>query len=86
MAVSLLPQYTGTLSLCGGAWVSIMPRHECQDVENARQRRSRFARTLNVPQRVRLGPSLAAALLDSHFEHPAEASTVTVPVGDLLGY
>jgi hypothetical protein len=33
-----------------------------------------------------LGPSLAAALPDSHFEHPAEASTVVVPVGDLRGY
>jgi len=28
-------------------------------------------RPSNVPQRVRLGPSLAAALLDSLFEHPA---------------
>ena len=34
-------------------------------------RRSRIVQTLNVPQRVRLGPSLAAALLDGLFEHPA---------------
>jgi hypothetical protein len=33
-----------------------------QDAEKVRQRRSRFAQTLNVPERVRLGPSLAAAL------------------------
>jgi hypothetical protein len=33
--------------------------------------RSRIVQTLNVPQRVRLGPSLAAALLDSLFEQPA---------------
>jgi hypothetical protein len=40
------------------------------DVEKGRQRRSRIVQTLNVPQRVRLSPSLAAALLNSHFEHP----------------
>jgi hypothetical protein len=34
-----------------------------QDAEKARQRRSHFAQTLNVPQRVRLGASLVAALL-----------------------
>ena len=34
-----------------------------QDAEKCRQRRSRIVQTLNVPQRVRLGPSLAAALL-----------------------
>ena len=34
--------------------------------------RSRIVQVLNVPQRVRLGPSLAAALLDSIFEHPVE--------------
>jgi hypothetical protein len=33
--------------------------------------RSRIVQTLNVPQRVRLGPSLATALLDSLFKHPA---------------
>ena len=42
-----------------------------QAVETVRQRRSRIVQTLNVPQRVRLGPSLAAALLDGLFEHPA---------------
>jgi hypothetical protein len=39
-------------------------------VEKGCQHRSRIVQTLNVPQRVRLGPSLAAALLDSHFEQP----------------
>ena len=54
-----------------------------QDAENVRQRRSlpppkrfaqagRIVQTLNVPQRVRLGPSLAAALLNGHFEHPVD--------------
>jgi hypothetical protein len=42
-----------------------------QDAEKACQQRSRIVQTLNVPLRVRLGPSLAAALLDSLFEHPA---------------
>jgi len=42
-----------------------------QDVENNRQLRSRVVQTLNVPQRVRLGPSLAAASLDGCFDHPA---------------
>jgi hypothetical protein len=42
-----------------------------QDAEKARQLRSRVVQTLNVPQRVRLGSSLAAALLDGHFEHPS---------------
>jgi len=39
-------------------------------VEKGRQRRSRIVQTLNVPQRVRLGPSLAAALLNSLFDQP----------------
>ena len=43
---------------------------EFTDVEKARQRRSRIVQTLNVPQRVRLGPSLAAALRNRLFEHP----------------
>ena len=43
-----------------------------QDVETGRQLRSRVVQTLNVPQRVRLGTSLAAALLNSQFEHPAK--------------
>src|SRR5712692_167500 len=42
-----------------------------QDAEKVRQQRSRIVQPLNVPQRVRLGPSLAAALLDGLFEHPA---------------
>jgi hypothetical protein len=33
---------------------------------------SRIVQTLNVPQRVRLGPSLAAALLDGLSDHPSE--------------
>ena len=37
--------------------------------ETSRQHCSRFPQTLNVPQRVRLGPWLAAALLDSWFDH-----------------
>jgi hypothetical protein len=41
-----------------------------QDAEKARQHRSRIVQTLNVPLRVRLGPSLAAALLNGLFEHP----------------
>ena len=42
-----------------------------QDAQKVCQRRSRFAQILNVPQRVRLRSSLAAALLDGLFEHPA---------------
>ena len=42
-----------------------------QDAEKVRQLRSRIAQTLNVPQRVRLSPSLAAALLNGLFQHPA---------------
>ena len=48
-----------------------------QDAEKARQLRSRIVQTLNVPQRVRLGPSLAAALLDGLFEHPANRRVPT---------
>jgi hypothetical protein len=36
----------------------------------------RVAQRLNVPQRVRLSISLAAALLDGLFEHPAVRSGV----------
>jgi len=43
-----------------------------QDAEKVLQLRSRFVQILNVPQRVRLGPSLAAALLEGLFEHPAQ--------------
>jgi len=39
--------------------------------------RSRIAQTLNVPQRVRFGPSLAAALLNGLFQQPARRSLVT---------
>jgi hypothetical protein len=53
------------------------PSHQ-QDAEKVRQRRSRIAQTLNVPQRVRLGPSLAAALLNGLFEHPLEAFLVVL--------
>ena len=45
-----------------------------KDVEKARQHRSRFAQTLNVPKNVRLEFSLAAVSLNGLFEHP--------PVGD----
>jgi len=37
-------------------------------------RRSRIAQTLGVTQRVRLDPSLAAALLNGLFEHPVRYS------------
>ena len=43
------------------------------DAEKVGQLRSRIVQTLNVPQRVRLGPSLAGALLDGLFEPPAGA-------------
>ena len=42
-----------------------------QDAEKVRQRRSRLAQRLHVPNRVRIASSLAAALLDGLFEHPA---------------
>ena|SRR5437016_14654493 len=45
-----------------------------QDAEKVRQRRSRIAQRLNVRDRVRLASSLAAALLDELFEHPARCS------------
>ncbi|HNI68479.1 MAG TPA: hypothetical protein PKV55_10595 [Nitrospira sp.] len=41
-----------------------------QDAENVRQRRSRFANELNVPQAYASLIRVAAALLDGHFEHP----------------
>ena len=41
-----------------------------QDAENVRQRRSRFANELNVPQGYASLIRVAAALLDGHFEHP----------------
>jgi hypothetical protein len=42
-----------------------------QDAEKVRRLRSRIVQTLHVPQKVRIGPSLAAALLDGLFEYPA---------------
>jgi hypothetical protein len=46
-------------------------------LKKPRQLRSRIVQTLNVPQgRVRLGPSLTAALLDELFEHPARCTPV----------
>ena len=68
-----------------------------QDAEQARQHRSRVAQILNVPHTrkeltwqlgkggwklLRLRPSLAAALLNGLFEHPAaiEASAPTVVI------
>jgi hypothetical protein len=45
---------------------------EFTDVGKARQRRSRIVQTLNVPQMVRLGPLLGAALLNGLFEHPVQ--------------
>ena len=45
-----------------------------QDAEKVRQQRSRIAQRLNVRQRVRFASSLAAALLDSLFAHPASHS------------
>ena len=48
------------------------PSYFMQDAEKDRQHRSRIDQILNVPQRVRLrSSSLAAALLDNLFEHPA---------------
>jgi hypothetical protein len=54
-----------------------------QDAEKASQRRSRIVQTLNVPQRVRLEPSLAAALLDSLFEHPGESGKSVGQAGNM---
>jgi len=36
------------------------------------KRRSRIARTFNVPNCVRFMPSLAAALLNNRFDHPGD--------------
>jgi hypothetical protein len=58
-----IPLFFIKLALCDAIY---------QDAEKDRQQRSRIIQTLNVPQRVRLGPSLAAALLGNLFEHPAE--------------
>jgi len=52
------------------------------DAEKARQLRSRVAQRLNIPN-VRLASSLAAALLDSLFEHPARLS-LSVPAMQVI--
>jgi hypothetical protein len=56
------------------------------DAEKVRQHRSRIVQILNVPQRVRLRSSLAAALLNGLFEHPARFSPVVsdVKISDLV--
>ena len=54
-----------------------------RDAEKVRQHRSRIVQTLNVPQRVRLGPSLAAAWLDGLFEHPVPGFSVVQDVGTI---
>ena len=46
--------------------------------------RSRIVQILNVPQRVRLRSSLAAALLDSLVEHPATILT-SAPTEESIG-
>ena len=51
-----------------------------QEAEKVRRLRSRIVQTLNVPQRVRLGPSLATTLLDSLFEHPVRSPHVVQDV------
>jgi hypothetical protein len=56
-----------------------------QDAEKVRQRRSRIVQILNVPQRVRLRSSLAAALLNGLFEHPARDVAVRRELPKLLG-
>jgi hypothetical protein len=50
----------------------LVAQGDYQNAEKVRQHRSRIVQTLNVPLRVRLRPSLAAALLDSLFEHSAQ--------------
>jgi hypothetical protein len=51
-----------------------------QDVEKVHQLRSRLAQRLNVRNKVRFVSSLAAALLNGLFEHPAGCSG---PVGNI---
>ena len=60
----------GLISICAPA---SLPN---QAAENGLQLRSHFAQTLNVPKKVRIGLSLAAALLEDRFERPEEASLV----------
>ena len=56
------------------------------DAKKVRQRRSRIVQILNVPQRVRLRSSLAAALLNGLFEHPARFSLAVsdVKISDVV--
>ncbi len=56
-----------------------------QNAETVCQQRSRIVQTLNVPQTVRLGPSLAAALLDNLFEHPAGVFSCCATRADYRG-
>ena len=51
-----------------------------QDAEKVRQLRSRIVQTLNVPRGYVLRSSLAAALLDGLFEHPACPQIFSQPV------
>ena len=59
------------LSKWTGASLDTDPMSCSQDAEKVRQQRSRIAQRLTVRQKVRLASSLAAALLDGHFAHPA---------------
>jgi hypothetical protein len=54
-----------------------------QKAEKVWQQRSRIVQTLNVPQRVRLAPSLAAAWLDSLLSFLREPSSVVLDVGTI---
>ncbi len=54
-----------------------------QDAEKVRQPRSRVAHRLNVRNEVRFASSLAAALLDGHFEHPAWLFGMALTLRDL---
>jgi hypothetical protein len=56
--------------MCGVFGSRSSPKVCSQDVETRPQLRSRIVQTLNIPQRVCLGSSLAAASLDVSFEHP----------------
>ena len=50
---------------------SILLKGESIPLDKVRQRRSRITQGLNVRHRVRFASSLAAALLDGLFAHPA---------------
>jgi hypothetical protein len=57
-----------------------------QAVEKDLQLRARIVQTRDVPQRVRLGPSLAAVLLGGLFDQPAkhqDHDTVLMSAADL---